>query len=127
MRGLVTVVALLATACGSGYLLQSAVQAADEEKPEHTIKQVMAKAHKSKLINKVAAGEATEEEAKELLALYKALGGNKPPKGELEGWKKKTATMIEAAQAVVDGEEGAGEKLSKAANCANCDKEHKPS
>jgi hypothetical protein len=100
---------------------------AEEEggKPAYTIKQVMAKAHKSKLINKLAEGKGSKEEAQQLLDLYKALGANKPPKGDLEGWKAKTTAMVAAAQEVVDGKEGAGARLQKAANCANCHKEHK--
>ena len=107
------------------FCVSLATQAADEDKPKYTIKQVMAKAHKSKLINKLAEGKGSKEEAQELLDLYKALGANKPPKGDLEGWKKKTVEMVEAAQDVVDDKPGAGQRLQKAANCAACHKEHK--
>lgn len=113
-----TIVALLS--------IPYAVATAEDEKPEFTIKQVMEKAHKNKLMNKLAEGKGTKEEAQELLKMYKALGGNKPPKGDVEGWKKKTVELIDAAQAVVDGKEGAGTRLQKAANCAACHKEHKP-
>lgn len=106
--------------------LSLAIVAAQDDKPEYTIKQVMEKAHKNKLINKLAEGKGTKEEAQELLKMYKALGANKPPKGDVEGWKKKTVVLIEAAQDVVDGKDGAGAKLKAAANCAGCHKEHKP-
>lgn len=110
---------------GLSALLLVARGADEEGKPAYTIKQVMAKAHKSKLVNKLAEGKGTKAEAQELVDLYKALGANKPPKGDLEGWKAKTAAMVEAAQDVLDGKEGAGARLQKAANCANCHKEHK--
>jgi 23S rRNA U2552 (ribose-2'-O)-methylase RlmE/FtsJ len=125
MRRLATV-ACLAVMCVAGGLLLGHAQAADEEEAKLTIKDVMERAHKSKLLNKVAAGEGTEEEAKQLAALYKALEENKPPKGDAEGWKKKTVAIVKAAQEVVEGKEGAGRKLTMAANCANCHKEHKP-
>lgn len=102
------------------------LRALEDEKPKHTIKQVMEKAHKNKLLNKVAEGKGTKEDAAELLDLYKALGVNKPPKGEAEDWKKKTTELASAAQEVVDGKEGAAAKLQKAANCGACHEAHKP-
>jgi hypothetical protein len=116
---------LLAVAWGA-LVLNGARAAEEQDKPKYTIKQVMEKAHKNKLLDKIASGQGTKEEAEELLALYKALGANKPPKGELEGWEKKTVAIIEAAQAVVDGKEGAGARLKAAANCAQCHREHRP-
>lgn len=98
----------------------------DDAKPKFTIKQVMEKAHKNRLLNKVTAGEGSKEEAQELLALYQALAKNEPPKGEAEAWKKKNAAIVEAAEEVVAGKEGAGEKLTKAANCAACHRDHRP-
>jgi hypothetical protein len=86
----------------------------------------MKKAHKDGLLKKVAAGKGTKDDAKELLALYEALGKNKPPKGDAADWKTKTKTLIEAAQEVVDEKPGAAAKLEKAANCGECHKAHKP-
>jgi len=126
MRRVLTVTILAALPLALGVVVLGISQAADEEKPKYTIKQVMEKAHKSKLINKLAEGKGTKEEAKELLEMYQALGANKPPRGEAEGWKKKTMELAAAAQDVVDGKEGAGARLTKAANCAQCHKEHKP-
>jgi mono/diheme cytochrome c family protein len=105
----------------------SLASAADEAKPKHSIKEVMKAAHKDGLLKKVASGQGTKEDAQHLLELYKALGDNKPPKGDHESWKAKTLAIIEAAQEVVDGKPGAGERLTKAANCAECHKVHKPS
>jgi hypothetical protein len=101
-------------------------QAADDAKPKYTIKEVMAKAHKEKLLDKVATGQGTKEDAQQLADLYKALGANTPPKGDPDSWKTKTVAILAAAQDVVDGKEGAGPKLKAAVNCANCHKEHKP-
>jgi hypothetical protein len=102
-------------------------RAADDAKPKYTIKEVMKQAHKDGLLKKVAGGQGTKEDAEKLLDLYKALGDNKPPKGDADGWKAKTAAIAHAAQEVVDGKPGAGERLTKAANCAECHKVHKPS
>ena len=96
-------------------------------KPKYTIKQVMKKAHKDGLMKKLAMGEGTKEDAKELLDLYEALGENKPPRGAAEDWKKMTQEMVDAAQDVVDGKEDAGHRLTKSANCMGCHRMHKPS
>jgi hypothetical protein len=123
MRRVLTSVAL-----GSLFALCCAwmVEAAEDDKPKHTIKDVMKVAHKEKLLDKIATGKGSKEEAKQLLELYQALGANKPPKGTAEGWKAKTIAIVEAAQEVVDDKAGAGAKLKKAVNCAQCHKEHKP-
>jgi hypothetical protein len=127
---LTTAALLCLMAFGSALVLRSGIaqetEKEDEKKPKFTIKQVMEKAHKNKLLNKVAEGKATEAEAKELVELYRALGKNEPPRGETEAWKKKTVAILEAAEDTVAKKEGAAERLTKAANCANCHKEHKP-
>jgi hypothetical protein len=100
---------------------------AEEEEPKYTIKEVMKTAHKEKLLQKVANGEGTEEDAKLLLELYTALSQNEPPKGDPEHWKQMTGAIVEGAQAVVDGTDGAGKKLLETVNCGECHGEHKPS
>ncbi len=117
-------VASVAVVLGLGW---SMLRAADDAKPKYTIKEVMKQAHKDGLMKKVAGGQASKEDAAKLLELYKALGANMPPKGDADSWKAKTAAVIQAAQDVVDGKEGAGAKLEKAANCAECHKVHKGS
>jgi hypothetical protein len=99
--------------------------AAQDEKPQYTIKQVMQKAHKGGMMKKIASGQGTKEEAQELLAMYNALGKNKPPKGEPGSWQEKTNALITAAQEVVDGKPGAGMRLQQAANCMACHSAHK--
>ena len=120
MRKLVTV-ALIAVAAIS---VVSLVRA--EEKK--TIKEVMKAAHtppNNSLLNKVSGGKGSKEDAEKLLALYKDLVDNDPPKGDKEKYKSKVEPMVKAAQAVVDGEKGAGPKLKASVNCMNCHKEHK--
>ncbi len=120
----VIAVAVLA-ALGAGLTI---VRAADEEKPKHTIKEVMKKAHTPDggLLKKIVSGAGTKEDAEQLVELYTALGQNKPPKGEPGSWQEKTGALLKAAKDVVADKEGSKAELEKAANCANCHKEHKP-
>jgi hypothetical protein len=83
------------------------------------IKVVMQKAMKGGLCTKVASGKASDDEKKELIALFTDLAANKCPKGDAADWKAKTTALLEAAKS------GDGAALKKAANCAACHKEHK--
>lgn len=98
-----------------------------EEGEKVAIKEVMKVAMKGGLTKKVASGKATEEEKKKLAGLFAALHENKPPKGEEESWKQKTEALVNAANDVLAGKEGAGEKLQAAADCMACHKAHKGS
>jgi len=98
-------------------------KAQDDKKT--TIKEVMKIAMKGGLCAKVAKGEASEEEKKKLAGLFAALHENKPPKGEAESWDKKTKALVDAANDVLAGKEGAGDKLKAAANCMECHTAHK--
>lgn len=101
-----------------------ASRAAEDEKPKHTIKDVMKNAHaKGKLRDKVAAGTASDEEKKLLVEYYEALAANKPPKGDEASWKEKTAELVAAAKAAAEGDVS---KL-KAVNCMGCHRAHKGS
>ena len=106
----------------------AAVLAADSDsgKPKYTIKEVMKRAHKDGLLKRLAIGQGTKAEARELLELYEALGRSEPPMGEPESWKQTTETLIAAARDRVEGKPDAGKRLQKAANCAECHKMHKP-
>jgi hypothetical protein len=103
-------------------------QAAYEDKPKHTIEEIMEKAHKGgkkSLYGQVVAGSADKEQKQELLNLYEDLGRNKPPKGSAEDWKKRTTDMVAAAKGVVSDKPGATAALKKAANCKGCHEMHK--
>jgi len=104
-----------------GWLTVSFVAGAQADKPKYTTKQVMKGAQaKGGLKDKVIAGTATEDERKELIAMYEALALNKPPRGEEASWKEKTAALVEAAKS------GDVEKIKAAANaCMACHSAHK--
>lgn len=89
------------------------------------IKEVMKVAMKGGLCAKVAKGEASEEEKKKLAGLFAALHENKPPKGEQASWDAKTKALVDAANEVLAGKAGAGDKLKTAANCMACHSAHK--
>ena len=120
MRKLVTVALVAVAAIGVVSLIR-----AEEKK---SIKDVMKAAHvggEKSLIFKIAGGKGTKEDAEKLVALYKDLAANTPKKGEEASWKEKTEAMIKAAEAVVNGDEGAPAKLKATVNCMNCHKEHR--
>lgn len=99
--------------------------AADRDQPKYTVKQVMKRAHKDGLLKRIAAGQGTKEEARDLLELYRSLGQNKPPKGDPASWQAKTRDIAAAAQDVVEDKPDARARLQKAVNCAQCHKMHK--
>ena len=105
----------------------SLTRAADDDKAKVTTKQVMKRALKGPLTKKVATGEASDAEKKELLSLFQAMAKNDPPKGDAESWKEKNAALVKAAMAAVKGDSNAGAALKKAADCKNCHSKHKPS
>ncbi|HXG08370.1 MAG TPA: hypothetical protein VNK04_01130 [Gemmataceae bacterium] len=91
-----------------------------QDKPKYSIREVMQKAHKTGLWKKVAEGKATEAERKELVEYYTSLSQQKPPKGDLELWRKRTSTMLKIAQAAEKGDKGEAAKLLKTVNCKDC-------
>lgn len=90
-----------------------------------TIGKVMKEAMKGGLCKKVASGEASDAEKKELLAMFEGLAKAKPPMGEADSWKEKTGALVAGAKAAVDGKPDAGDMLKKAANCKACHDVHK--
>ena len=99
-------------------VMDTNIQGGDKKDPV-AIKVVMQKAMKSGLCKKVASGKASDDEKKELIALFTDLAANKCPKGDEADWKAKTKALLDAAKA------DDGKALGKAANCAACHKEHK--
>jgi hypothetical protein len=102
----------------------SSIMAADESP---SIKDVMNAAHKKpkELLKKVATGKASQPEKEELVRLYQALAARRPPRGEASGWEEKTAALVAAAKAAVEGREDAPQELTRVANCAACHDAHK--
>jgi hypothetical protein len=107
------------------------VRKANEKAEVNTIVEIMLKAHqpgrtaRRALDQRVIDGRSSDEEKQKLLTLYEALARRKPPKGSEQDWKKRTEAIVEAARAVVKGEEGAAKKLSKALDCKACHERHR--
>jgi hypothetical protein len=130
MRKLLLATVVLGVAVGTAWTFTGAAQKDDDDKkkPKYSIKEVMKKAHASKdppaLLTKAKEGKATEKELKELVVMYESLAKNKPPKGDLKDWEKRTTAMVKAAEAAVKDEKNV-KALAKIVNCAECHKEHK--
>jgi cytochrome c553 len=92
------------------------------------IKEIMKEAHggDASLRAKVIGGKADAEEKEKLLALYKDLAENKPPKGDQKSWETKTKAIVTAAEAVVKGDKDATKKLGQATSCMPCHNAHRP-
>jgi hypothetical protein len=84
-----------------------------------SIKVVMQKAMKGGLCGKVASGKASDEEKKQLIALFTDLAQDKPPKNDDQDWKDRTKALLDAAKA------DDGKALKKAADCKGCHSNHK--
>jgi len=100
-------------------------QAEDKKQPQHTVAQVMQEAMKKGQWKKLAAGEATPEEAEKLVALFEDLQLNKPPHGDPQSWEEKTHAIVEAAQAAARNEKEARTLLKRAIDCRSCHQSHK--
>ena len=77
------------------------------------------------LIQRVAAGDANDVEKKRLLKVLTGMADTQPDKGSLDSWKAKTGALVAAAQDVIDGKEGAGDRLRAASNCRACHQAHR--
>lgn len=106
----------------------SAVVFADhhESKAKYTVKKIMQEAMKGGKLKKVASGNASDEEKKELLDLFLSLKENKPKTGDADSWQRKSGAVVMAAASVVVGREGALEQLNAATKCKSCHDAHKP-
>jgi hypothetical protein len=101
--------------------------AAGADAPKMTIEEVMEKIHKGKdksVFAQVVAGKGTPEQLKSIIEGYEAMAAQKPPKGELEDWKKRTSAVLAAAKAVDGGDKKALATLKTAANCKQCHELH---
>ena len=117
--------AIAAVVLGLAAVMTITVSADDKKM---TIKEIMEKAHKGKEspVQTVIAGKADEKMLKEFLTYYKAMGDQKPPKGDEAAWKKKTAALVDATQALIDKKPGAQESFKLAVDCKACHTDHKP-
>jgi hypothetical protein len=105
-------------------------RAAYEEKPKYDIEEIMEKAHKApkgkaNLLQQVAKGTASKEQQKQLLEYYQELAKNKPEKGDIKDWQRRTNALVKATKGVIDGKDGAGKDLMTAANCKACHQVHR--
>jgi hypothetical protein len=90
---------------------------------ELTVNDIMVKAHGKGgkgggLRKKVIDGDASKEEAKQLIDLYNALAGSKCPKGDAADWKERTAAVAKLAKS------GEAADLKKI-DCKGCHDGHK--
>lgn len=123
MKRMLMLSAAITVACFATYSLR----AEDEDAaPKYEIADVMQKAMKGGLAAKVAKGEASDEEKKDLLDMFTALAKHKPPQGPERAWTGRTKALIEAASEAVEGKTSASAKLQKAVNCKACHEAHKP-
>jgi hypothetical protein len=95
------------------------VTAEAAEDGKYTNKEVMQKAMKGGLLNKVKSGKASDDEKKLLVDLFTALHENTPKKGNADNWKKMTDALVAAAKS------GDAKALNAAAQCMVCHKEFK--
>lgn len=77
------------------------------------------------LILRAAAGDASETEKKRLLKVLTGMAQAQPDHGGAESWKARTGALTAAAQDLLDGKDGAGERLRAAADCRACHQAHR--
>jgi hypothetical protein len=121
MRKFTTLVVALVFTIGAMSAFTLAGSTADED----VIKAVMKEAMKGGLHKKVVSGQASAAEKAELLKIYKEMANVSPEKGDAASWKSKTAALVAAAQAAVDGKGDSSALLKSAANCKACHAAHK--
>lgn len=109
-------------------LMISASFALQADEDHEKIEKAMKDAFKGKtsIVAKASAGQASQEEIAKALKYWKDLASAKPPKGEMESWKKLTAAGVKAATALSEGKPNAADAFKKAANCKACHSKHKP-
>jgi hypothetical protein len=108
----------------------SGAEGRKEEGPQ-PIKAIMQKCHNAPkgvdpLCKKFLTGVASADEVKDLLAGYEDLGKNKPPKGDPEAWKTRTAALLSAAKDLAAKKEGAADAYKKAVDCMSCHMAFRP-
>jgi len=112
------------------------VSSAEEKKEEkkdgpQAIKAIMKKFHSAPkgedpICKMFLTGKASDDNIKLIIVAYEDLGKNKPPKGEEEAWKKKTAALLSAAKDLAAKKDGAMDAYKTAVNCMACHTDHRP-
>lgn len=77
------------------------------------------------LILRAAAGDASETEKQRLVKVLGGMAQAQPDHGSADSWKAKTVALTAAAQDLLDGKAGAGERLRAAADCRACHQAHR--
>ena len=99
-------------------------------KRKFTIKQVMKEAIKGDyaLVKKACKGTASPAELDKLIEYVGALGEAVPPRGGADSWKRKTATLLAAAERIQKepSNKEASFQLEHAVECRQCHNAHKP-
>jgi cytochrome c556 len=77
------------------------------------------------LIEKAAAGEASETDKQKLLKVLTGMAAVPAARGDAASWKARTEALVAAAQDLVDGKEGARDRLRAASACKACHLAHR--
>jgi hypothetical protein len=77
------------------------------------------------LIEKAAAGDAGETEKHKLLKVLTGMAAVPAAHGDAASWKARTEALVAAAQDLVDGKEGARDRLRAASACKACHLAHR--
>ncbi len=77
------------------------------------------------LIEKAAAGEASETEKQKLLKVLTGMAAVPAAHGDAASWKAKTEALVAATQDLIDGKKGAAERLRAASACKACHLAHR--
>ncbi len=95
--------------------------------PALEISDVMKDAMKGEasLYQRVAKGQASDDDAQLLFKYVSELAKNTPPRGDQSSWDRKTKALISAAQQVAFGNKQAVRALQTAGNCKSCHSSHK--
>ncbi|MEM7812804.1 MAG: hypothetical protein AAF532_15110 [Planctomycetota bacterium] len=109
------------------------VEVADLPEPEdgeaYSISEVMWLAHKSGLYKDVRTGNATAKAKAQLVTLYTDLNAAEPPEGDLDAWRDRTGSLLEAAKALAASESeppaDATRQLNRWVNCNGCHNRHR--
>lgn len=125
----------LAALAGVAMVAHAPASAADKKaadkpagEPKYTIEEAMEKVHKGKdkaVFAQVVSGKGTPEQKHLIVEAYESMLAQKPPKGDLDAWKKRVGTVLTAAKAVdAGGDAKALASLKTAANCKECHNLH---